>query len=98
MTRLELATELADDIDRITTHLLGHEVSNVDERIGEVLDALAVLVRHPLIGRPAAQGRRELVIGRDARGYVARYQFDAVRDTVVVIGLRAQRELGFARD
>jgi len=98
MTRLVLATELADDIERITAHLLGHEVSNVEERIGETLDALAVLMKHPLIGRPAAQDRRDLVIGRDARGYVARYRYDAVEDTVVVIALRAQREAGFARD
>jgi len=98
MTRVVLATELADDIERITTHLLAHEASHVAERIGEIYGALAVLANHPLIGRPAAQDRRELVIGRDARGYVARYRYDAVEDTVVVIALRAQRELGFARD
>ena len=42
--------------------------------------------------------RRELVIGRDTRGSVPRYRYDSVNDTVVVLALRAQRELGFARD
>ena len=98
MTRLVLATALADDIERITLHMLAQDVANVDERIDEIYGALALLREHPLIGRPGAQDRRELVIGRDTRGYVARYRYDPVEDKVVVLALRAQRELGFARD
>lgn len=98
MTRLALATAVADDIERITLHLLAHEVATIDQRIDEICSALALLREHPLIGRPDAQDRRELVIGRDTRGYVARYSYDAVQDTVVVLALCAQRELGFARD
>lgn len=98
MTRLVLATALADDIERITLHMLAHDVANIDERIDEIYGALALLREHPLIGRPGAQDRRELVIGRDTRGYVARYRYDPLEDTVIVLALRAQRELGFARD
>lgn len=98
MTRLVLATALADDIERITLHMLAQDVANIDERIDEICGALALLREHPLIGRPGAQDRRELVIGRDTRGYVARYRYDPVEDKVVVLALRAQRELGFARD
>ena len=98
MTRLALATAVADDIKRVTLHLLAHEVANIDQRIDEICSALAMLREHPLIGRPDAQDRRELVIGRDTRGYVARYRYDAMQDTAVVLALHAQRELGFARD
>jgi toxin ParE1/3/4 len=93
MTRLELAPELAEDIERITFARLAHEAAGVAERHdGSVaaLAILAILAMHPLIGRPAARGRREPVIGRDTRGYVARHRHDAVQDTVVVIASRAK--------
>lgn len=95
MTRLVLATELADDVERITANLLAHDAERVEERIVEIFDALAILQEHPAIGRPAPQGRRELVMGRDARGDVARYQYDAIDEVVFVLALRAQREAGF---
>lgn len=95
MTRLVLAAELAGDVERIVEHLLAHDAERIDERVAEIFGALAILRDHPLIGRPAARGRRELVIGRDARGYVARYQYQAVEDVVIVLALRSQREAGF---
>jgi len=95
MTTLRLAAELAEDFRRIAEHLAAHEVQDIDARLTEVIDALQVLARHPLIGRPSSGGWRELVIGRDARGYVARYRYDAPGDVVRVTALRAQREAGF---
>jgi plasmid stabilization system protein ParE len=95
VTRLRFAPDVALDVERITRHLLAHEAQGIDQRIDDIFDALGILVRHPLIGRPAPQGRRELVIGRDARGYVARYCYDELEDTVVVLALRSQREAGF---
>lgn len=61
----------------------------------EILDALQLLVLHPLIGRPVAGGPRELVIARGSRGYVALYGYDEARDEVIVNAVRAQREAGF---
>ena len=95
MTTLALAAELAPDIDRIVQHLTVHEVYDIEGRLGEIFDALNLLVRHPRIGRPVAGGRRELVIGQGARGYVARYRYDRLDDEIVVLALRAQREVGF---
>ena len=97
MTTLQLAAELAEDFDRIVAHLAAHDVSDIEARLAEIIDALQVLTRHPLIGRPSADGWRELVIGRDARGYVARYRYDAAADIVRVSALRAQKEAGFGR-
>ena len=42
--------------------------------------------------------RRELLIGRDTRGYVALYRYLAVIDTALVLAIRAQREGGYAPD
>ena len=92
---VRLAPRAQRDLDRIADHLIAHDVADVDARMAEILDALQLLVRHPLIGRPAAAGMRELVIGRGSRGYVALYELDEAHDEVVVAALHAQREAGF---
>ena len=97
MTQLVLLPELLADIDRIVEHLLQHDVADTDERIDEIPSGLDLLLKHPAIGRPVADGRRELVLGRGVRGYVARYRYEMAVDTVFVLALRAQREAGFAR-
>jgi plasmid stabilization system protein ParE len=95
VTAVRLSRQARDDLERIADHLTLHEVLDVPARIDEIVDALKLLAAHPLIGRPAANGHRELVIGRGARGYVALYDFDVLRDEVLVAAVRAQREAGF---
>lgn len=96
MSRIELAPEVADDFERILEHLAHHEVEDPPSRIREIIAALDVLEHNPLIGRPVANGKRELVIGRRSRGYVALYAYVAEADTVLVLALRSQREAGYA--
>jgi toxin ParE1/3/4 len=96
VTRLRLAPRLQRDVDRITDHLLVHEVQDIEACLDEIFDALQILAVHPHIGRPATAGRRELVIGKASRGYVASYWYDEADDVVVVTALRSQREAGFA--
>ena len=67
MTLLVLAGRVGDDLERIRSHLLAHEASGAETRIDEIIDALQLLTRHPLIGRKVGQDRRELVIGRGSR-------------------------------
>jgi toxin ParE1/3/4 len=95
MTRLVLAARVEQDLARITRHLLEHEVDGIAARVDEILAALEILRRHPLIGRPVGDGLRELVIGQGSRGYVARYRYDAGTDEARVGAVRAQREAGF---
>jgi toxin ParE1/3/4 len=65
--------------------------------VAEIASALDVLADNPLIGRPAGGDRRELLIGRDAYGYVALYRYLSVIDTALVLAIRAQRKGGYAR-
>ncbi|MDP1698845.1 MAG: type II toxin-antitoxin system RelE/ParE family toxin [Xanthomonadaceae bacterium] len=95
MTRIELAPEVLDDFDRFFEHLMQFEVTDAAARIGEIVDALQILAHSPCIGRLLAGGKRELVIGRDARGYVALYRYVSTVDTVVVLAIRNQRESGY---
>ena len=95
MSRIELAPELGDDIDRILEHLARHDVDDAPARIQEIIQAIDVLAHNPLIGRLVEGGKRELVIGRRSRGYVALYRYVAEIDTVFVLALRGQREAGY---
>lgn len=97
MARIELAPEVAEDIDRVVEHLRTHEVVDIPDRLREIVEAIAVLERNPLIGRPVLDSLCELVIGRDSRGYVALYRYIREIDTVFVLALRGQREAGYAR-
>ena len=48
-----------------------------------------------MIGRPVKGGKRELIIGRGARGYVALCRFVSSINMVFVLAIRSQREDGF---
>jgi toxin ParE1/3/4 len=97
MTRIELAPEVFDDFDRFFDYIAKHDPGSAPERIGEILDAVQILSHSPQIGRPVKGGKRELVIGRASRGYVALYQYVATIDTAFVLAVRSQREDGFRR-
>jgi plasmid stabilization system protein ParE len=94
MSRIELAPEVGDDLDRILEHLAAHRTSDAASRIDDIIRAIDVLERNPLIGRPARADLRELVIGRRGRGYVALYRYVAEFDTVFVLAIRAWKEAG----
>lgn len=97
MVRIELASEVWDDFERILKHLAEYEVDDAPARIEEIIQAIAVLEQNPSIGRPVQGDKRELVIGRRSHGYVALYRYVAQLDTVFVLALRSQREAGYAR-
>lgn len=93
---IELAPEVAEDFERILDHLTTYQVEDHGRRIGEIIAALDVLEHNPLIGRPVANGKRELVIGRQSKGYLALYRYVAEMDVVFVLAIRSQREAGYA--
>ncbi len=95
MSRVELAPEVMGDFGRILDHLARYQVEHPALRIREIIAALDVLEYNPLIGRPANNGKRELVIGRRAHGYLALYRYVAEVDTVFILAVRSQREAGY---
>jgi plasmid stabilization system protein ParE len=97
MARIQLAPEVLQDFDRFFDHMAAFQVTDAVERIEEIVQAVQVLASSPLVGRPVKGGKRELVIGTGARGYVALYRFVPAIDTVFVLAFRSQRESGFKR-
>lgn len=97
MTRIEIAPEVFDDFDRFFDFIAQYDADSAPERIGEILEAVQVLSSSPMIGRPVRSGKRELIIGRASRGYIALYRYVASIDTVFILSMRSQRESGFKR-
>lgn len=89
-----LASEVGDDFDRIFDHLTQYQIENPSMRIREIIEAINVLEHNPMIGRPANNDKRELVIGRRSHGYVALYRYIVEIDTVFVLAVRSQKEVG----
>lgn len=98
MTRVRLTPAVIEDLERITAHLQRHESEGANARAAEIISALNVLTDNPLIGRPAGDETRELVIGRGAHGYIALYRHLPVLESVLILAIRAQREAGYAGD
>ncbi len=95
MARIEIAPGVGDDFDRILDHLTGFGARDARARIHEIIRAIDVLETNPRIGRPAPGNKRELVIGRRSRGYVALYRYVPEIDTVFILAVRSQREAGY---
>lgn len=95
MTRIGLAPEVLNDFDRFFEQIAQFDAGSAPQRIGEILEAIQILAHSPLIGRPVKDGKRELIIGRATRGYVALYRYVPAIDTVFLLAVRAQREAGY---
>jgi toxin ParE1/3/4 len=95
MAKVVIQDEVFGDFDRIVDHLVQHSEQDAIGRIQEITDALHILETSPQIGRRAASGLRELIIGTGSHGYVALYEFVPDLDVVYVVAIRAQREAGY---
>ncbi len=96
MARLIYSPRAFSDLDRLTDFLLETDPTAASETAALITEAVMILKRHPLVGRPVEDHLRELVISRGRTGYVALYSYEAGYDTVLVLAIRHQRESGFA--
>jgi plasmid stabilization system protein ParE len=98
MARLVIAPGALKDMDRLTDFLLDAKPETA-QTIGDVLmRGLDILQSHPLIGRKAEEGYRELVLSHGRSGYLALYRYNVATDTVLVLAMRHQREQGYDLD
>ena len=67
-------------------------------QVSSIRAAFEVLADHPLLGRVAEDGRRELVLSRGKYGYIAKYRWLPAEDVVLVLAVRQQREAGYTDD
>lgn len=86
MARLSYSGRALADLERLADFLIGIDPSIAAETMELIEEAVALLSRHPLIGRPAEHPLRELVISRGSTGYVALYSFGSSWKSVGEIG------------
>lgn len=96
MARVIYASRALADLGRLTDFLLQAEPAVALETVDLIAEAIRVLENHPLIGRSAEHGLRELVISRGKSGYVALYSHELEQDVVLILSIRHQRESGYA--
>ena len=98
MAQLIYAGRAVEDLDRLVDFLLDVDVAAALDTVALIAEGIDVLANHPLMGRPAEQDLRELVISRGHSGYIALYSYEQLEDTVLVLAIRHQREAGYADD
>jgi len=83
------------DFERIFEFLAEGDPPIAALAVTTIQDAVSILERHPLIGRPVESDLRELVISRGKTGYLALYSYLEAEDVVLVLAIRHQREAGY---
>ncbi len=96
MARLIYAERALQDLERLTDFLGESDPAISLETLSLIEEAVLILGQHPYIGRPVEAGLRELVVSRGHTGYVALYSVEEAFDTVLVLAIRHQREVGYS--
>jgi plasmid stabilization system protein ParE len=94
VTRLVFSPSALQDIERLGEFLMSDPAA-ASATADVLTGGLNILKQHPLIGRPAELGYRELLISRGRTGYVALYKYEVAQDAAIILAIRHQREGGF---
>lgn len=95
MAKLIYSQRAFVDLERLVDFLLESDPALAAETIGLIDEAVTILKRHPMIGRPVESDLRELIISRGRTGYVALYSYEVEHDAVLILAIRHQREAGY---
>ena len=98
MARVQITVRALADLERLFDFLAEHNPKLARERMLSVRRALELLADHPLLGRQAEDGRRELILSRGRFGYVAKYRWVPAEDVILILAVRHQLEDGYKEE
>jgi plasmid stabilization system protein ParE len=98
MARVHIARRALADLERLFEFIAESDPVRARRQLLIVRRALELLADHPLLGRDAEDGRRELILSRGRDGYVAKYRWIPADDTVLVLTVRHAREAGLPEE
>jgi plasmid stabilization system protein ParE len=98
MARVQITVRALADLERLFDFLAEHNPKLARERMLSVRRAFELLADHPLLGRQAEDGRRELILSRGRFGYVAKYRWVAAEDVILILAVRHQLEAGYKEE
>jgi plasmid stabilization system protein ParE len=84
-----------DNLERAFESLLAGNPTAAEAAAEAIESAVNTLAAHPLVGRRVEADLRELVISFGVTGHIALYRFEVREDTVRVLALRHQQEIGY---
>ena len=96
MATVEITHRALADLERLFDFIAAENPEKAREQILSVRKAFELLADHPLLGRSAENGRRELVLSRGRYGYIAKYRWLPAEDIVLSLAVRHQLEAGYA--
>ncbi len=96
MVKIVYAQQAVDDFLRLTDFLIESNPTAALATVELIEEAIMLLGRHPLIGRLVDDVLRELIISRGKSGYVALYSFEQNRNTILILAIRHQKEVGMS--
>jgi plasmid stabilization system protein ParE len=98
MARVQITVRALADLERLFDFLAEHNPKLARERMLSVRRALELLADHPLLGRQAEDGRRELILSRGRFGYVAKDRWVPAEDVILILAVRHQLEAGYKEE
>jgi plasmid stabilization system protein ParE len=98
VARVEVTVRALRDLERLFDLAAAVDPRRALAQLSSIRAAFEVLADHPLLGRVAEDGRRELVLSRGKDGYIAKYRWLPVDDVVLILAVRHQREAGYTEE
>lgn len=98
MARVEVTARALRDLERLFDFLAAEDSALARRQIASVRRAFELLADHPLLGRTAEDGRREIVLSRGRYGYIAKYRWLPADEVVLILAVRHQREAGYREE
>ena len=98
MAQVQVSARALADLERLFDFLAAEDPAVARKQLLSVHKAFELLPDHPLLGRVAEKGRRELILSRGRYGYIAKYRWLPAEDVALILAVRHQREVGYAGD
>jgi plasmid stabilization system protein ParE len=95
---VEVTERALTDLERLFDFIAEEDPVRARKQVLSVRRAFELLAEHPLLGREAEEGRRELILSRGRYGYIAKYRWIPAEDAVLILAVRHQREAGYTED
>jgi plasmid stabilization system protein ParE len=95
MATVEITRRALADLERLFDFIAAENPQKAREQVLSVRKAFELLGDHPLLGRTAEDGRRELILSRGRYGYIAKYRWLPAEDIVLILAVRHQLEAGY---
>jgi plasmid stabilization system protein ParE len=94
VNELVYSTRAVTDLETLVGAI--SEQQRAKQAVKRISEAVRVLGEHPLIGRRAELGLRELVISHGETGYIALYRYLPSEEAVLLLAVSTQEEAGYA--